>query len=167
MWDRKRQLIWLGVGLLFGTFSLYPLAVDDSGRTDWQYFLQLEALLVLVADGLDRGSKTTFGQVFDELLRQDITVYALQLPDRTGGALRRDRLKPSQVIQKWTEGTGGRVLSANEPREAAQAICDELRKNRYILAYTPSSPSLTDTRRLLIVPDEGITVRHKLLQPSN
>jgi len=48
MWDRKRQLIWLGVGLLFGTFSLYPLARDDAGRADWQYFFQLEALLVLV-----------------------------------------------------------------------------------------------------------------------
>jgi hypothetical protein len=48
MWDRKRQLIWLGVGLLSGTFWLYPLARDDAGRTDWQYFLQLEALLALV-----------------------------------------------------------------------------------------------------------------------
>ena len=48
MWDRKRQLIWLGAGLLFGTFSLYPLALDDAGRADWQYFLQLEALLVLI-----------------------------------------------------------------------------------------------------------------------
>ncbi len=123
--------------------------------------------VVLIADGLDRGSKSGFQQVFDELLRQDITVYALQLPDRTGGALRRDRLKPAQVIQKLTEGTGGRVLSPNEPREAAQAICDELRKNRYILAYTPSSVPLTDRRRILVVPDEGITVRHKLQQPSH
>jgi EamA domain-containing membrane protein RarD len=48
VWDRKRQLIWLGVGLLFGTFSLYPLARDEAGRTDWQYFLQLETLLVVI-----------------------------------------------------------------------------------------------------------------------
>jgi hypothetical protein len=48
MWDRKRQIIWLGVGLLFGTFSLYPLARDDSGRFDLQYFLQLEVLLLLI-----------------------------------------------------------------------------------------------------------------------
>ena len=48
MWDRKRQLIWLGVGLLFGTFSLYPLARDDDGRFDLQYFVQLEVLLVIV-----------------------------------------------------------------------------------------------------------------------
>ena len=48
MWDRKRQLIWLAAGLILGTFWLYPLARDDAGSTDWQYFLQLEALLVLI-----------------------------------------------------------------------------------------------------------------------
>ena len=48
MWDRKRQIIWLTVGLLFGTFSLYPIARDDAGRFDLQYFLQLETLLVAV-----------------------------------------------------------------------------------------------------------------------
>ena len=48
MWDKKRQLIWLGVGILFGTYSLYPLAFDDAGRFDLQYFVQLEALLVVV-----------------------------------------------------------------------------------------------------------------------
>ena len=48
MWDRKRQLIWLAAGLILGTFWLYPLARDDAGRADWQYFLQLEALLVLI-----------------------------------------------------------------------------------------------------------------------
>jgi hypothetical protein len=48
MWDRKRQLIWLASGLVLGTFWLYPLARDDAGRTDWQYFLQLETLLVAV-----------------------------------------------------------------------------------------------------------------------
>ena len=124
-------------------------------------------VIVLVADGLDRGSRTHFEKVFDELLRQDITVYALQIPDRTGGALRRDSLKPGQAIQKLTEGTGGRALPVNDPREAAKTICDELRNNRYVLAYTPTSLPLYETRRLLIVPDEGISVRYKLTQPGN
>jgi hypothetical protein len=48
MWDRKRQIIWLTVGVLFGTFSLYPIARDDAGRFDLQYFLQLETLLLLI-----------------------------------------------------------------------------------------------------------------------
>jgi VWFA-related protein len=123
-------------------------------------------VVVLVADGLDRGSKTTFDRVYNDLLRYDITVYALQIPDRTGGALRREQLKPAQVIKKLTEETGGRVLTVNEPREAAKAICDELRKNRYLLAYTPRSIPLTDARRLLVLGGEGITVRHKLAQPA-
>ena len=121
---------------------------------------------MLVADGLDRGSHTHFDAVFNEILRGDITVYSLQIPDRTGGALRRDHLKPNQVIQKLTEGTGGRVIPVNESRDAAKAICDELRKNRYILAYTPTSLPLYESRRLLIVPEEGVMVRHKLTQPG-
>ncbi|HYE13938.1 MAG TPA: hypothetical protein VD968_05815 [Pyrinomonadaceae bacterium] len=49
MWDRKRQIIWLGAGLVFGTFFLYPLALDEgTGRLDWQYFLQLETLLIVI-----------------------------------------------------------------------------------------------------------------------
>jgi hypothetical protein len=48
MWDRKRQIIWLTVGVLFGTFSLYPIARDDAGRFDLQYFLQLETLLLII-----------------------------------------------------------------------------------------------------------------------
>jgi VWFA-related protein len=123
-------------------------------------------VIVLVADGLDRGSRTHFQKIYDELLRQDITVYALQIPDRTGGALRRDRLKPAQAIQKLTADTGGRVLSVNDSRDAAKSICDELRRNRYVLAYTPTSLPLFDARRLLIVPNEGIAVRHKLQQPG-
>src|SRR5215213_1479884 len=124
-------------------------------------------VIILVGDGLDRGSKTHFDAVFNEILRGDITVYALQIPDRTGGALRRDRMKPNQVIQRLTEGTGGRVLSVNDSRDAAKAICDELRKNRYVLAYTPTSLPLYEARRLLIVPEDGINVRHKLNQPGN
>jgi VWFA-related protein len=122
--------------------------------------------IVLVADGLDRGSKTHFEDLLRTLQAQDIAVYAMQIPDRTGGALRRDRLKPAQVIQKLVEGTGGRVLSVNEPREAAKAVCDELRKHRYVLSYTPASVPFFGTRRLLVLPNEGINVRHKLAHPG-
>ena len=48
MWDRKRKIIWLLSGLVFGTFFLYPLAREESGNLDWTYFLQLEALLLIV-----------------------------------------------------------------------------------------------------------------------
>jgi VWFA-related protein len=136
--------------------ALLPLKASNQKR-----------IIVVISDGLDRGSKTKFDKILSELQAQDITVYAVQAPDRTGGALRRDQPKPVQVIQKLVEGTGGRIFSINEPQEAAKAICDELRKNRYILSYAPSSVSYGDARRLLVVADSGIQVRSKTLQPPN
>jgi Ca-activated chloride channel family protein len=145
-------------------FDALSAVIDDALRPLSASFNK--RVVVLVADGLDRGSKTRFDDVLAELQKQDVTVYALQIPDRTGGALRRDRPKPNQVIQKLVEGTGGRVLTVEDPREAAKSICDELRKNRYVLAYTPSAASIYDNRRLLVVPEDGITVRIKAQQPA-
>ena len=124
-------------------------------------------IIVVISDGLDRGSKAKFDKVLADLQSQDITVYAIQAPDRTGGALRRDQPKPVKVIEKLAEGTGGRVFSIKEPKEAAKAICDELRKNRYILSYAPSNVAYGDARRLLVLADSGIRVRSKTLQPPN
>jgi VWFA-related protein len=123
-------------------------------------------IVVVISDGLDRGSKIRFENILAELQAQDITVYAVQAPDRTGGALRRDQPKPVAVVQKLVEGTGGRIFAINEPTEAAKAICDELRRNRYILSYAPANVPYGDARRLLLVADEGVNVRSKTVQPA-
>jgi hypothetical protein len=116
---------------------------------------------------LDRGSKTTFEKILAELQRLDITVYAIQAQDRTRGAIRRDVPKPKQVIDKLVEGTGGQIFSIDEPSVAAKAICDELRQNRYVISYLPSSAPFGEARNLLVVADEGITVRAKSMQQPN
>jgi VWFA-related protein len=122
-------------------------------------------VIVLIGDGLDRGSRTKFKDALAELQTSDITVYAMQIPDRTGGAFHRDQPKPSEVVRQIAEGTGGRVLPLDKPREAAKSICDELRKNRYLLAYAPTSISYVEARRLYVASDRGITVRFKTAQP--
>ncbi|HEV2801241.1 MAG TPA: VWA domain-containing protein [Pyrinomonadaceae bacterium] len=122
-------------------------------------------VIVLIADGLDRGSNTKFKDLLHELQKSDITVYALQIQDRTGGAHRRDRPKPTQVVQQLVEGTGGRILPLDKPAESAKAICDELRKNRYLLSYAPTAMPYSEARRLLIVGNPGITLRYKSAQP--
>ena len=99
-------------------------------------------VMVVISDGLDRGSKTTFEKTLAELQRLDITVYAVQAQDRTRGAIRRDAPKPKQVIDRLVEGTGGAIFSIDEPSVAAKSICDELRKNRYLISYLPSSAPL-------------------------
>jgi hypothetical protein len=71
------------------------------------------------------------------------------------------------VIDKLVEGTGGVIFSIDEPAVAAKTICDELKKNRYVLSYLPSNAPFGEARNLLIVGDEGIIVRSKTVQPPN
>jgi VWFA-related protein len=123
--------------------------------------------IVVISDGLDRGSKTKFNQALSALQSLDITVYCVQAEDRTRGAIRRDVPKPRQVINDLAEGTGGSIFPIDDPRVAAKAICDELRKNRYVLSYLPQSVTLTEPRRLLVMGEQGIDARSKTMQPAN
>ncbi len=123
--------------------------------------------VVIIGDGLDRGSSTPFEKVLAELQNLNVTVYALQLPDRTRGAYRRDGPKADAAIKGLTEGTGGAAFPFDEANRAAKAICDELRRNRYILSYFPVNLSSYDARRVFLVANDGIAVRTKNAQPPN
>ena len=124
-------------------------------------------IIVVISDGLDRGSKATFEQTLAELQSENIMVYAVQAVDRTRGAIRRDVPKPKVVIDKLAEGTGGQIFSIDQPSDAAKGICDELRKNRYMLSYVPSSAPFGQARSLLVLGNQGITIRSKSMQQPN
>jgi len=126
-----------------------------------------KTVVVLISDGLDRGSKTPFDKVLGDLQNQNVTVYALQIPDRTGGAFRRNQPKANEVINQLTEGTGGKVFPIEEAQTAAKFICDELKKNRYLLNYLPTNFSSYEVRRVFLIADEGISIRTKNAQPPN
>jgi Ca-activated chloride channel homolog len=124
-------------------------------------------IIVVISDGLDRGSKATFEQTLAELQSENIMVYAVQAVDRTRGAIRRDVPKPKVVIDKLAEGTGGEIFSIEEAQLAAESICDELKQNRYVLSYVPSSAPFGQARSLLVLGNQGITVRSKSMQQPN
>ncbi len=123
--------------------------------------------IVVIGDGLDRGSKTPFENMIASLQNHNITVYALSVKDRTGGAYRRYGPKAGEAVRAITEETGGLAFALEDAKDAAKTICDELRQNRYLLSYLPTNTSSYDARRLFIVPDEGIQVRYKSHQPPN
>jgi VWFA-related protein len=123
--------------------------------------------VIVVSDGLDKGSKSKFQQALNTLQSLDVAVYCVQAPDRTRGAIRRDVPKPRQVIDDLAEGTGGRIFPIDDPGSAAKAICDELRMNRYVLSYVPKSVVSTEPRRLLVVGEQGIVARAKTMQPPD
>lgn len=126
-----------------------------------------KAAIVLIGDGLDRGSKTAFDKTIAELQNYNITLYTLEIPDRTNGAYRRNQPKAREVLKQLVEGTGGRSFPFDESQAAAKAICDELRNNRYLLSYFPTNTSSYDARRVFLLGQEGITVRTKSAQPPN
>ncbi len=125
-----------------------------------------KTVIVIIGDGLDRGSKVGYEKIMAELQFDNITVYALQIPDRTGGAYRRDQPKAPVVLQQLTENTGGRLFNFENAQEAAKSICDELRRNRYLLSYVPVNTSSFDARKLLLI-SEGVNIRTKAGQPPN
>lgn len=147
-----------------------PFLFDALGDVFEQIIMPLmpgarKTAVVIISDGLDRGSKKNFETILAEYQKWNIAVYALQIPDRTGGAYRRDAPKPEKVIEKLTEGTGGKVLDFGETQASAKAICDELRKNRYLLSYLSTNLSSLEPRRLFLTGDEGITFRMKTFEP--
>jgi hypothetical protein len=71
------------------------------------------------------------------------------------------------VINQLTEGTGGKAFPIEEAQTAAKFICDELKKNRYLLNYLPTNFSSYEARRVFLLGTEGITIRTKAAQPPN
>lgn len=124
-------------------------------------------VIVVISDGLDRGSKGSFEDTLAALQAENITVYAVQAVDRTRGAIRRDVPKPKVVINKLVEGTGGEIFSIDQAAKAAKTICDELRKHRYVLSYIPSSAPFGMPRSFLVLANEGIEIRAKSMQQPN
>lgn len=124
-------------------------------------------VIILVSDGFDRGSQTTFDQMMAELWEENVVVYAIQLPDRTYGAVRRDTVKPVAAIEKMTTGTGGKAFKVAQVETASKEIAGEIRKGWYKITYTPEGVNLLRLRRLLVtVYQDGVTVRTKSEYPK-
>lgn len=108
-------------------------------------------VIVIVGDGLDRDSAIKFDEILAKLQNENITVYAVQVRDRTRGALRKDAPKPAEAFEQLTAGTGGKTFSIDsEIKQSVKEICDELRNDRYQLSYSPEGINPINKRRLLI-----------------
>ncbi len=124
-------------------------------------------VIVIVGDGLDRDSKIKFDELLSKLQDENVTIYAVQVRDRTRGALRRDAPKPAEALKLLTEGTGGKIYSMDDDvKESVKDICDELRNNRYQITYYPEGINPINKRLLLISSaDATIQLRYKGWHP--
>ena len=108
-------------------------------------------VIVIVGDGLDRDSKIKFDELLAKLQNENITVYAVQVRDRTRGALRKDAPKAGDALKLLTEGTGGNIYPIDgDVKQSIKEICDELRNQRYQLTYYPEGINPINKRLLLL-----------------
>ncbi|HEU4388620.1 MAG TPA: VWA domain-containing protein [Blastocatellia bacterium] len=123
--------------------------------------------IILISDGYDSESQTKFEPALNALQDENIVLYALQVQDRTRGALLRDKPKPPAVLEQLTVGTGGLIFPFDKTADSAKAITDDLRNNWYRLTYTPTGVNTLNTRRLLLIShDPKVEFRTKGSQPG-
>ena len=120
------------------------LAKEGKGITE-------KTSIILISDGYDSESKTKFDDALKALQVENILLYVIKVPDRTRGALLRDKPKPHIALEKLTGGTGGRIFAIDKVEEAAKVIADDLRKNWYRLTYSPAGVNPINLRRLLVM----------------
>lgn len=150
-----------------GSPSLFDalVAVADSFANQANTGVEKRAI-ILISDGYDSESKTKFPDALRVLQEENILLYAVQAPDRTRGALLRDKPKPPAVLEQLTVGTGGTIYPFDQTADAAKIIADDLRKNWYRLIYTPSGINTLNARRLLLMShNKSIELRTKGSHP--
>lgn len=147
-------------------FDALDVVMEDVLRPQVGYS---KRVIVLVSDGLDRDSKVKFDKIFSTLQDENITVYAIQVKDRTRGALRKDAPKPVDCLEQLTMGTGGKIYAVDgDIKQAVKEICDELRNERYQLTYYPEGINPINKRHLLLTSsDSSILLRLKGFHPPH
>jgi len=135
-----------------GSPSLFDALVAVADALSSQASIGIEKrAIILISDGHDAESKTKFDDALRALQDGNIVLYTIQVPDRTRGALVRDKPKPPAAIEQLTVGTGGAVYPFEKAADAAKTISDDLRKNWYRLVYSPSGINTLNMRRLLLM----------------
>jgi VWFA-related protein len=111
--------------------------------------------LILLSDGVDRGSKKTVDEAIETAQRADTVIYSVLFADedrddkgkRPGGPYGAPKRKDSSsiradgksILEEISEKTGGRLfqVSKKEPIEKIYSDIEEALRNQYSLGYTP------------------------------
>jgi VWFA-related protein len=90
-------------------------------------------VLVVVSDGGDNASRSTFASVLDAALRMDAVIYTVSIHDEYDTDARPD------VLRKIARATGGESYFLRDIEEIGKTfdrIARDIR-NGYVLGYTP------------------------------
>jgi VWFA-related protein len=156
------KLVRKGFPNLFDALIAVSDALSSQAKTGFD-----KRAIILISDGYDSESKTKFDAALRTLQDENIMLYAIQVADRTRGALLRDKPKPPAALDQLTSGTGGAIFAIDKSDEAAKLIADDLRKHWYRLVYSPSGVNPINERRLMLIcRDTALALRTKGSHPG-
>ena len=111
--------------------AIYKVARDKLSGTD-----QARRVILLLTDGDDTTSRASIEQALEMALRNNITIYALRLPDENSLNVRDLRGKP--VLDRLTQTTGGRQFYLNSDNDRLARFFDSLQiemRSQYSIGY--------------------------------
>lgn len=137
--------------------------------------------LIILSDGVDRGSKETLSQALESAQRSDTVIYSILFKDdeennfghgggggfggyggqRGGGQRRRppqeDRVDGKKILTELSQKSGGKLfeVSKKETVEKIYAQIEEELRNQYRLGYTPDKGAEAGYHRI------SLTTRNK------
>lgn len=156
------KILRKGFPNLFDALIAVSDALSAQAKTGFE-----KRAIILVSDGYDSESKTKFADALRALQEENIVLYAIQVADRTRGALLRDKPKPGIALEQLTAGTGGAIYPFDKIEQSAKTIADDMRKNWYRLVYSPSGINTLNARRLLLMShNDKIQLRTKGSHPE-
>ena len=144
--------------------------------------------LIVLSDGVDRGSKETFSSAIAEAQRADTLVYSVLFKGEEGRGLggghfggmhggigpmggggrrqyprQEERPDGKKVLQQISEETGGRLfeVSGKQPIDKIYAQIEEELRNQYSLGYTTEGPDaeIGYHRIHLVAKQKGLAVQ--------
>jgi VWFA-related protein len=137
--------------------------------------------MIILSDGVDRGSKETIGEAIASAQRADTVIYSIYFADEEegsgfagrpgfgigghggygghGGGRPRQEERPDgkKILEEISQQTGGRLfkVSKKETLEKIYAEIDEDLRNQYSLAYTPDKGNTVGYHKIhLTVPNQ-------------
>jgi VWFA-related protein len=132
-----------------GQTALYNALID--GLDHLERATRARRVMVLVSDGGDNASTTTFDEVLARARRSDVTVYTIGLFDEGS----RD-VNPG-VLKRLAEATGGERFLPKSPGyllQACERIAHEIRTS-YTLGYVPTARDGAYHRLRVVLGDKG------------
>ncbi len=118
--------------------------------------IETRHVIVLITDGYDENSQTTFDRALDAVKKSEATVYVIGI-----GGIAGVSLKGEDLLRRLATETGGRAFFPTRDFQLSDVhglIAEDIQK-RYLISYTPSNQRLDGTWRTISVTTPDATRR--------